>query len=366
MFSIFQKLVCCIAFCILAWQGAKAQGIVSNKYYRLSCQWQGVGKPLEVKDNLPQLIPKGDFTEQIWKITDTGNGFYRLTNLAEGEEKSLDIINDGKNDQPKLTKTGNFSGQSWKFTRLENGFYRITNQWQGEQKSLDVVNSGNNDKVKLATTGNFSGQYWELTEVKTLPTQRRLNYPVLYRHGFKIVLDAETDTLKQPFAQKALQDLTKKLQEITQLLPASKVKNLQKVSFYIYHELLKDKAAWYVSAEKRIEIVNAKNFVEWQALNQPFMVLHELAHGFHDICLSEQQKKLVTTTFQQATQSKKYESVPYGLGGKKKAYAIENEFEYFAEMTEAYWGKNDYYPYTRKDLQEFDTKGFELMEAVWK
>ena len=35
------------------------------------------------------------------------------------------------------------------------------------------------------------------------------------------------------------------------------------------------------------------------------------------------------------------------------------------ELTEAYFGKNDYYPFTRDELEEFDPKGFELMQEAW-
>lgn len=47
-----------------------------------------------------------------------------------GDDKSLDIVNDGKNDKLQLAKTGNFGGQVWKITPLGDGEYRLTSQWQ--------------------------------------------------------------------------------------------------------------------------------------------------------------------------------------------------------------------------------------------
>ena len=45
--------------------------------------------------------------------------FYRLTTEWQGEGKSLDIVNDGKNNQPILAKTERVSGQSWKITKTK-------------------------------------------------------------------------------------------------------------------------------------------------------------------------------------------------------------------------------------------------------
>lgn len=51
---------------------------------------------------------------------------------------------------------------------------------------------------------------------------------------------------------------------------------------------------------------------------------------------------------------------------RKEAYALTNELEYFAELSEAYLGRNDFYPYVRKDLEKYDPKGYELMKNTWK
>ena len=91
--------------------------------------------------------------------------WYRLTTQFQGDGKSLDVINDANKDKLTLAKTGNFSGQFWKFTPLGNGWHRVTSQFQGDAKSLDVINDGKNDKLTLAKTGNVSGQYWKITEL---------------------------------------------------------------------------------------------------------------------------------------------------------------------------------------------------------
>jgi hypothetical protein len=99
-----------------------------------------------------------------------GSKFYRLTTEWQGEGKSLDVLNDGKNNQLQLADSGNFSGQNWKITPLGNGYYRLTTLWLGEGRSLDVVNDGKNNQPQLAQTGDFSGQYWKITDLSESAT----------------------------------------------------------------------------------------------------------------------------------------------------------------------------------------------------
>ena len=48
-----------------------------------------------------------------------------------------------------------------------------------------------------------------------------------------------------------------------------------------------------------------------------------------------------------------------------KAYAATNQEEYFAELTEAYFGHNDWFPHNREELRKYDPRGFKMIEEVW-
>jgi len=39
--------------------------------------------------------------------------------------------------------------------------------------------------------------------------------------------------------------------------------------------------------------------------------------------------------------------------------------EYFAESTEAFFGTNDFYPFVRPELREFDPEMFNLLTKLW-
>jgi hypothetical protein len=81
-----------------------------------------------------------------------------------GQKKSLDVVNDGKNNKVQLAKTDDVEGQYWKITPLGNGHYRLTTKWLGETRCLDVVNDGKNDKLELTDSANdTTGQAWKFT-----------------------------------------------------------------------------------------------------------------------------------------------------------------------------------------------------------
>ena len=149
---------------------ATQQEFDPGSYFRLTTKWQGDAKSLDIvndgkNNNRPILANTGNFSGQYWKIAPVGDGYYRLTTKWQGTAKSLDVVSDGKNNnQLILAKTGNYSGQYWKITPVGDGYYRLTTQWQGAGKSLDIVNDGtNNNQPILAHTGNYSGQFWRLT-----------------------------------------------------------------------------------------------------------------------------------------------------------------------------------------------------------
>ncbi len=112
-----------------------------------------------------------------------------------------------------------------------------------------------------------------------------------------------------------------------------------------------------------VELANCKNFLEWTH-TQPWMVLHELAHAYHHQVLKFDNPK-VLACFEQAKDAKLYEKVLHISGQKRRHYALTNHHEYFAEMTEAYFGTNDFFPFVRAELRETDPRMYHLLEELW-
>ena len=60
-----------------------------------------------------------------------------------------------------------------------------------------------------------------------------------------------------------------------------------------------------------------------------------------------------------------YENVLLFNGKKVRHYALTNHKEYFAEATEAYFYRNDFYPFVRAELKEHDPTLHDLLADIW-
>ena len=96
----------------------------------------------------------------------------------------------------------------------------------------------------------------------------------------------------------------------------------------------------------------------------PYVLLHELAHAYHDQVLSFDNKEIIAA-FKKAQAEKIYDKVLDHNGRNVKHYGIGNHKEYFAESTEAYFGVNDFYPFVRAELKTHDPGMFRILETVW-
>jgi hypothetical protein len=113
-----------------------------------------------------------------------------------------------------------------------------------------------------------------------------------------------------------------------------------------------------------IAIRNAKYFVD-RRQSEPSIVMHELAHAYHEIVLGFDDRS-IANAFEHANQTGLYQSVAYNRGQPRRAYALTNHKEYFAELSEAYFGTNDFFPFTRADLQAYDPIGFAAVSTAWE
>lgn len=112
-----------------------------------------------------------------------------------------------------------------------------------------------------------------------------------------------------------------------------------------------------------IQIGNADNYLSWTDI-QPAMVFHELSHAWHHQSLGFDDPTILFA-YNEAMDSGIYEDVLYAGGGNQVAYAVNNEMEYFAELSEAWFWVNDFYPFDQADLLTFDPLGAEMVFQVW-
>lgn len=114
-----------------------------------------------------------------------------------------------------------------------------------------------------------------------------------------------------------------------------------------------------------VEIGSVKNFLSWTH-EQPWMVLHELAHGYHFLFLDKGFENVdVKAVYDAAMKSKLYDKVLHWNGQSVKHYAENNQMEFFAESSEAYFGANDFYPFVNAELKAYDPTSYALMKKIW-
>jgi hypothetical protein len=200
--------------------------------------------------------------------------------------------------------------------------------------------------------------------------------------GFNVLVENNAFTVDSTMTNAAINLLNTKLLAISQLnINQEKKDSLKAVPIFMdwntttgaaqYHP----SQAWLISngyipqKAKCVEISNITNFINWTNQNQPYMILHELAHAYHHRVL-DFNSAVITNAFSNAVTQNLYKNIAYHSGGGNyntvaKAYALNNENEFFAELTEAYFGLNDFFPFDYDDLASYDSIGFNMMVAVW-
>jgi hypothetical protein len=97
---------------------------------------------------------------------------------------------------------------------------------------------------------------------------------------------------------------------------------------------------------------------------QPWVVLHELAHAYHDQVLGFDEPQILRA-FENFKQSGHGDAALLYDGKRVRHYGLTNQKEFFAEMTEAYFGLNDFFPFNRAELMTTEPEIYELLVSIW-
>lgn len=187
--------------------------------------------------------------------------------------------------------------------------------------------------------------------------------------------------LKGPDAElgtKAFRFLEHKLADIKVVVPEDKVKKLQGVVIVLdlthgdlgpmqYHPSkgwLKangyaEDLAKCVHLPRAADVATKRNIRE-----QPWVILHELAHAYHDQVLGFDDPR-VREVYEAYKKGGHGDKALLYDGNRVKHYGLTDHKEFFAEMTEAYFGSNDFFPFNRAELKESERDIYDLMERVW-
>lgn len=179
--------------------------------------------------------------------------------------------------------------------------------------------------------------------------------------------------------KRALRFLEAKLAEIIIAVPEDRVKKLQSVVIVLdlehgdlgsmqYHP----DAGWLKSngyseeLEKCVHIPEAADVATRRNVReQPWVILHELAHAYHDQVLTFDDLRVIKA-YDHYKQSGHGDKAMLYDGRRVKHYALTDHKEFFAEMTESYFGTNDFYPFTQAELKESEPEIYEVLREIWE
>lgn len=198
--------------------------------------------------------------------------------------------------------------------------------------------------------------------------------------GWKVHVDpALLDGEHREEGTQALAMLANHLQRIRILVPEGPLERMRRLEIWIEHShpTLKSKQYhpsrdWLVEhghdprLEKKVHIPRARDLLSReQMLKHPAVILHELAHAYHDQVLGFEHPG-IAAAFAKAQIAGHYQSVLAHTGRKVRHYALSNPKEYFAEGTEAFFYRNDFYPFVRAELKEHDAFLHDLLQEIWE
>lgn len=299
------------------------------------------------------------------------SGIY-INELAEDDERRIDIevwdgelyaIVDGTQEWPLAVSKGRLYAEDDSPFDTESIMFEVIPA-VADSVSKATIWFFNKPYVRVQTKGVCAGAG------NFAPT---LSYTMLDIDGWNVMLACgyESDAVRR---HNIIREVTGQLQRIEQAVPMVAIQRVKNTIFWVeypYHE--DTDASYHTSLEWLVDnglnpdkvggIELDYNVYEWHD-EQPWTIFHELSHAYHAKVLGDD-NQAVLEVFDKAIASGAYEQVRHNSGYLERAYALSNEFEYFAEISEAYFGVNDFQPFNREELEHFDPIGYQLVERMW-
>jgi len=202
--------------------------------------------------------------------------------------------------------------------------------------------------------------------------------------GWTLLVNERLLAEEKAATEKAIELLRAQLKEIVRVVPAAAVAKLREVPLWFSPEYpgVTPRAEYHPGAGwlrdngrdpamvKSVEFTDIRNF-EAETRRMPNFTLHELAHAYHDRVLPGGfDNAEIKRAYEHARASKRYDRVERWFGNGRsntfeRAYAMTNPQEFFAESTEAYFSRNDFFPFNRVELKQHDPETEKLLGTLW-
>lgn len=210
------------------------------------------------------------------------------------------------------------------------------------------------------------------------------SYQTYAIEGWTVLVDERLLTGEDSRTRQALELLRAQLKEIARVVPPPAVAKLREVRLWFSPEYagFRPTAEYHPDAgwlrqngrneamARSVEFTNVRTF-EAEAKRMPNFALHELAHAYHHRVLpGGYENAPIAAAYNQAKGRGSYDQVERWLGNgrpntRERAYAMTSPMEYFAESTEAFFARNDFFPFDRIELKRHDPDMERLVAKLW-
>ena len=198
--------------------------------------------------------------------------------------------------------------------------------------------------------------------------------------GFGVRIDERLlpGSAEEEVGRAALAFLAAKLADVRIVVPTDKLERLRQVTIVLdascgdlesmqYHPSgdWLDSHGYPRDLEKCVHLPRAADVATRRNVNeQPWVVLHELAHAYHDQVLGFDEPRIVAAWEAFKADGRAQATLLFD-GSRTKHYGLTDQKEFFAEMTEAYFGSNDFQPFNRAELKTDHPAIFALLADIW-
>lgn len=175
--------------------------------------------------------------------------------------------------------------------------------------------------------------------------------------------------------ERCLQVLESNVKQLEEVLPPAAWQKLSSIPIWLEYEPDKSYVGVYFTSKEWLilnGVTSAKaKSIQFNSSLAAMMgskknpLMHELAHAYHDLVLSLHYAP-IRSAYHHARLSGRYDAVRHSSGRFETAYAMTDHREFFAELSEAYFGQGDFFPFTREELEEFDPSSYRAISDAWE
>jgi hypothetical protein len=210
---------------------------------------------------------------------------------------------------------------------------------------------------------------WEITATLEDDYERK------YIRSFPVYVAPEFNKQDPSLLQQCLQVLESNARRIQEVLPSAAWKKISDLPIWLEYKRDWDYGGAYFASQEwlianglsgaKAKSIQFHSSLAVMAGSMQNPLMHEVAHAYHDLVLSYSYWPILAA-YRSAELSGRYNAVRHSSGRIERAYAMSNQSEFFAALSEAYFGIADYYPFTREDLREFDPVSYRLISNAWE